>query len=87
MSYANCAAQQCHRCARNSDIVRLENKKDLGVGRTVLRRTPHMVQLLEKHLLQRLNVALLLTLVWGGLAACAIAASVYDVSRWLTGAI
>jgi hypothetical protein len=46
-----------------------------------------MVQFLEKHLLQRLNVVLLLTLVWGGLAACAIAASVYDVSRWLTGAI
>jgi hypothetical protein len=43
-----------------------------------------MVHLLEKHhLVQRANVALLLTLVWGGLAACVLAASIYDVERWL----
>jgi hypothetical protein len=44
----------------------------------------HMVQFLDKHLLARANTALLLTLVWGGLAACAIAAAVYDVSHWIT---
>jgi hypothetical protein len=43
-----------------------------------------MVHFLDKHLLARANTALLLTLVWGGLAACAIAAAVYDVSHWIT---
>lgn len=39
--------------------------------------------LVEKDTLVRANVALLLTLVWGGLAACAIAASIYDIGRWI----
>jgi len=42
-----------------------------------------MAQLLKKQLLQRANVALLLTLVWGGLAACALGAGVYDISHWV----
>ena len=41
-----------------------------------------MVQFLDKHLLARANTALLLTLVWW-VAACAIAAAVYDVSHWI----
>jgi len=42
-----------------------------------------MVQLLEKHFLQRANAALLLTFVWGGLAVCAIGAGIYDISHWV----
>jgi hypothetical protein len=45
----------------------------------------HMVQFVGKHFLQRANTVLLLILVWGGLAACAIAATVYDISHWFLG--
>jgi hypothetical protein len=45
----------------------------------------HMVQLVDKRFLKRANTVLLLTLVWGGVAACAIAATVYDVSHWFLG--
>ena len=45
----------------------------------------HMGQLVDKRLLKRANTALLLILVWGGVAACAIAATVYDVSHWFLG--
>lgn len=38
----------------------------------------------EKDTLVRANVAITLTLVWGGLAGCALAAAVYDIGRWLT---
>ena len=41
--------------------------------------------LIEKETLVRANVAVLLTLVWGGLAACALAAAVYDIGHWLSG--
>jgi hypothetical protein len=44
-----------------------------------------MVQFVGKHFLQRANTVLLLILVWGGLAACAIAATVYDISHWFLG--
>jgi hypothetical protein len=44
-----------------------------------------MVQFVGKHFLQRANTALVLTLVWGGVAACAIAATVYDISHWFLG--
>lgn len=39
--------------------------------------------LVEKETLVRANVAVLLTLVWGGLAACALAAAVYDIGHWV----
>ncbi len=39
--------------------------------------------LVEKETLVRANVAVLLGLVWGGLAASVIVACVYDVGRWL----
>lgn len=42
---------------------------------------PHVV---EKELLQRANTAVLLALIWGGLAACALGAVVYDVGRWFS---
>jgi hypothetical protein len=39
--------------------------------------------LIEKQFLLRANTALLLTLVWGGLAACAFGAVIFDVGRLL----
>jgi hypothetical protein len=45
----------------------------------------HMVQFVGKQFLQRANTALVLILVWGGVAACAIAATVYDISHWFLG--
>jgi hypothetical protein len=40
-----------------------------------------MAHLLAKHSLPRINVALLVALVWGSLA---VAAAIYDVGRMLT---
>lgn len=37
---------------------------------------------LERETIARANRALLLGLVWGGLAACVIAALIYDIGRW-----
>ena len=48
-------------------------------------RTTAMVHLLEKETLLRANSALLLALVGGGLAACAVGAVIYDIGR-LVGA-
>lgn len=45
-------------------------------------RTNSMVHLVEKETLARANTALLLTVVWGGLAACAFGAIVFDIGRW-----
>jgi hypothetical protein len=44
-----------------------------------------MAHLLEKETLLRANSALLLAIVGGGLAACAVGAVVYDIGR-LVGA-
>lgn len=44
-----------------------------------------MAHLMEKETLVRANSALLLALVGGGLAACAVGAVVYDIGR-LVGA-
>jgi hypothetical protein len=43
-----------------------------------------MAHLVEKQFLLRANNALVLSLVGGGLAACAVAAIVIDVTRWIT---
>ena len=40
-----------------------------------------MAHFVEKETLLRANSALLLTLVGGGLAACAVGAVVYDIGR------
>ena len=37
----------------------------------------------DRHLIARANGALLLTLVGGGLVACALGAAVYDIGRWM----
>jgi hypothetical protein len=42
-----------------------------------------MAHLIEKHYLLRANTVLLLTLVCGGLVACAFGAVIYDVGRLL----
>jgi hypothetical protein len=39
--------------------------------------------LTEKQFLLRANTAVLLTLVWGGLAVCAFGAVIFDVGRLL----
>jgi hypothetical protein len=44
-----------------------------------------MPYLIDRHLVQRANTLLLLSMVWAGLAACAIGATLYDLSRWLSG--
>jgi hypothetical protein len=40
-----------------------------------------MAHLLQKHSLARINTALLLGMVWGGLALCAFGAIAYDLGR------
>jgi hypothetical protein len=45
-------------------------------------RTSEMAHLVEKETLARANTALLLTIVCGGLAACALGAIVYDIGHW-----
>ncbi|MGH6768812.1 MAG: hypothetical protein ACRECO_07310 [Xanthobacteraceae bacterium] len=40
-----------------------------------------MPHVLEKHTFLRANTALMLSLVWGGLAVCAFGAVVFDVGR------
>ena len=42
-----------------------------------------MAHLVEKRTLLRANSALLLTLVGGGLAACAVGAVIYDIGRMI----
>ena len=44
-----------------------------------------MSHLVDIHVVQRANTVLLLSMVWAGLAACAIGAMVYDISYWLSG--
>ena len=42
-----------------------------------------MSHLVDKHLVQRANTALMLSILWGGLAACVIGATIYDIAQWL----
>ena len=41
---------------------------------------PHHIPVRE---VARANLAIALTLVWSGVAACVVAAVVFDVGRWL----
>jgi hypothetical protein len=65
-----------------------------GLRRCAKRYNPHigsgatrdeaiMAHLVDKHFLERANSVLLLGILWGGLAACAIGAMVYDIALWL----
>lgn len=42
-----------------------------------------MAHRIERQVLLRANTAVMLTLVWGGLAVCALGALLYDVARWV----
>jgi hypothetical protein len=42
-----------------------------------------MAHLVDRHLVERANTALMLSILWGGLAVCVIAAMIYDVAFWL----
>jgi len=42
-----------------------------------------MSHLVDIHTLQRANTVVLLGLLWVGLATCVLAATFYDISRWL----
>jgi hypothetical protein len=42
-----------------------------------------MAHLLDRHLLERANTAVMLAVLWGGLAVCVIGATIYDIARWI----
>jgi len=42
-----------------------------------------MAHLVDKHVVERANAVLLLSVLWGALAACVIAAMVYDVVHFV----
>ena len=42
-----------------------------------------MAYLVDKDFVQRANTAVLLSILWGGLAACAIGAMIYDIAHWV----
>jgi hypothetical protein len=43
-----------------------------------------MPHLIDRHVLRRANTVLLLSMVWAGLAACAVGALLYDIAYWLS---
>jgi hypothetical protein len=43
-----------------------------------------MAHLVDRQFVERANTALMLSLLWGALAACVIAAMIYDVAFWLS---
>ena len=43
-----------------------------------------MAHLVDKDTVERANAVLLLSVLWGGLAACVIAAMVFEFGYWLT---
>jgi hypothetical protein len=42
-----------------------------------------MAHLVDKRIVQRANTALMLTILWGALAACVIGATLYDIAQLL----
>jgi hypothetical protein len=42
-----------------------------------------MAHLVDRHVVERANTLLMLSILWGGLAACVIAATIYDIAFWL----
>jgi hypothetical protein len=44
-----------------------------------------MAYFIDKHFIERAQATLLLGVLWGGLAACVLAALIYDISFWLAG--
>jgi hypothetical protein len=44
-----------------------------------------MAHLVDKHLVERANRVLLLSILWGAIAACIIGALAYDIAYWIKG--
>jgi hypothetical protein len=44
-----------------------------------------MAHLIDKHVIERANAAVMLSMIWAALAACVIGAVVYDIAHWLSG--
>jgi hypothetical protein len=44
-----------------------------------------MAHLIDKHLVERANTALLLGILWGALGACVLGALAYDIRSWFEG--
>lgn len=44
---------------------------------------PHLATFATTEMLARVNRAVLLGIVWGGFAICAVGAAVYDIALWL----
>ena len=42
-----------------------------------------MAHLVDRHVVERANTALMLGFLWAGLAACVIGAMIYDIAFWL----
>jgi hypothetical protein len=55
----------------------------LADGWVAIRGGHPMAHLIDRDLIERANTVLLLGIVGGGIAACAIAAMLYDVIYWL----
>ncbi len=43
-----------------------------------------VTHLVDKQLVQRANTVLLLAMLWAGFAACALGATIYDLTHWLS---
>jgi hypothetical protein len=54
--------------------------KSPELGATRERAT--MAHLIDRHFLERANSVLVLGVLWGGLAVCVIAATLYDIATW-----
>ena len=44
-----------------------------------------MAHLIDKHLVERANTALLLGILWGALGTCVLGALAYDIRSWFEG--
>jgi hypothetical protein len=42
-----------------------------------------MAHLIDKHLIERAEAAVVLSTLWAALGACALGAAVYDIASWL----
>ena len=57
----------------------------MALGLRARFKAPTMTHLVDKEAVERANAVLLLSVLWGGLAACVIAAMVFEFGYWLAG--
>jgi hypothetical protein len=79
VSHAGVATLLCCRCVGGSS----ESSVTLPTRSSVIHVA--MTHLVDKEFVQRANTVALLSVLWGALAACALAALAYDVVQWFTG--